>query len=131
MTMDKIKIINIIEHISILIFLILAIHITIQEFFDHRPFQFEKYKNDRELQKAAQFYFPIGSNINMVINKFEKSGAKCSQDTITLKYHVTLTRCSYLTNFLSFHPNLLYQMLIYADKSNKLIDIFIHRRTMF
>ena len=107
---------------------ILIIKIGIQEMFDNRPFQFEKYKTEEEFKKAAEIKFPIGSNLEAGIKILELSGADCHiyNPSDSEKRYVIVGSCKYKVvsftkvNFLNF---LYYRIYLCADINHKIVEV--------
>ena len=116
---------RIIKYLFLSIVGILIIKIGIQEMFDNRPFQFEKYKTEEEFKKAAEIKFPIGSNLEAGIKILELSGADCHtyKPSAEGKKYVIVGSCYYDTNFISLHPFEHYRIYLYADQNNKIVEV--------
>jgi hypothetical protein len=98
--------------------------LIIPELFDSRPFKFEKYKTDGQLKEVTKLKFPLGSDLDKIINAFEKSGADC----YTYKHGQSETdeievSCEYITGLFSLHPLEDYEIWLRADKDHKLLGI--------
>ena len=108
---------------------ILVGKIISHEFFESRPFKFEQYRSIERLEEAARLSFPIGSDIDTIVDDLKKSGAECYTFTPSEQsknYEITTT-CEYNTNFISLHPLEWYRISLYANKDNKLIRLGVHR----
>ena len=99
--------------------------IIFQELFDNRPFKFEKYKTNEQLDEAAKLKFPVGSDLNYIKNILEKSGAKCYtfKTNEGSKNHENIVSCTYNTSLFSLHLLERYRVSPIVDKDNKLIDL--------
>lgn len=119
------RISRIIKYLFLSIIGILIIEIGIQEMFDNRPFQFEKYKTEEEFKKAVEIKFPIGSNLEAGIKILELSSADCHiyKAPEEEKRYVIIGSCDYDTNFISLHPFEHYRVALCADKNNRIVEV--------
>ena len=103
--------------------------IIIQESFDNRPFKFEKYKTDEELEEAAKLRFPVGTKLDQISSELEKSGAKCHsfKPSDQPDNYEIIMDCEYNTNLISLHFFERYGIGLAGDKDHKLIELEAQR----
>jgi hypothetical protein len=97
-----------------------------KEFFDTRPFKFEKYKTEEELEAAARLKFSVGTDMAYARKVLETSGAECKD----YRYPSSSPKgnyCQYDTYILTFYPFERYEIWLYADSDNKLIEVGAQR----
>ena len=122
------KIKKTIKYVFFVLCVILIVKITIKEMFDNRPFKFEKYKTEENLEEAVKVYFPVDSDLDRSILELEKSGARCHNIGLDVTEHYkALVSCEYKTiNFTKLNL-LYYEIGLYADINRKLIKIDARR----
>ena len=101
-----------------------------EEVFDYRPVRFEKYKTADSMKEDLLSKYPLGTGINLIAKDMEQSGARChvySFGPSEPKGYSYVIDCSYMTNFLSFHPLREYQVSSYGDKDSRLMKIHVSR----
>ncbi|AIL64839.1 hypothetical protein NOVO_02220 [Rickettsiales bacterium Ac37b] len=113
----------------LIIIIILFSYLIAKELLDNRPFKFEKYKNNKQLDAALAKQFPVGSDIREAITVLEKSGAKCEERSkstfITNEYdkYDLIYWCEYESGWFSLHLLEFYTMWLMGDKNYKLMHI--------
>ncbi len=119
---------KLIKYLLALVVVLLIGKIVFKELFDNRPFKFEKYKTDEQLEEATRLKFPVGSDMNQVVYDLEKSGADCYRYKYSEpeKYGVEIG-CNYITSLFSLHPLEAYGIGLYGDKNHKLVKLGAHR----
>ncbi|CAL7964045.1 conserved hypothetical protein [Gammaproteobacteria bacterium] len=110
---------KIIKYLPIGIILLTFGKMLFEEFFDTRPFRFEKYKTEEELEAVAKLRFPVGTDMAYAKKILEESGAECR------KYNPPYAGycCEYNTYILTFHPFECYKVWLDIDSGNKLIEV--------
>lgn len=100
-----------------------------QEVFDNRPFKFEKYRSNKQLEEAARLKFSIGSNVDKIVDELKKSGAECYtfNPSDSSKPYEIIISCEYNAKFISLHPFEWYRIALCIDKDHKLIELETHR----
>lgn len=122
------KIKKIIKYLFIVVFGLLIAIITARELFDNRPFKFEQYRLDEELEAVARVSFPIGSNVYDIENALKKSGAECnSYKSFSEDCEITII-CDYYTSLISLRPlGEHYEIALCGDEGGKLIKLGARR----
>jgi hypothetical protein len=118
-----------IKYLFIIIIVFIILKIISQELFDDRLFKFEQYKTSEQLEEIIKAKYPIGSDLNVALNNFQESGAKCYTREVNdsnKNFHI-LSTCEYDTNFLSLHPLENYRIWIFSDKDGKVLKIGAQR----
>ncbi|AIL64841.1 hypothetical protein NOVO_02230 [Rickettsiales bacterium Ac37b] len=111
----------------LIIIVILFSYLITKELLDNRPFKFEKYKNNKQLDTALAKQFPVGSDIREAITMLEKSGAKCEDRSHDedmpneLKKYKKVYRCKYGSGWLTLHMLESYTIWLMGDENYKVI----------
>jgi hypothetical protein len=123
---------KLIKYLLALVIVLLIGKIVFKELFDNRPFKFEKYKTSEQLEAAAKLRFPIGSDLDLVVNDLEKSGADCyiyKHDKLDKCENIAEydVECEYITSLFSLHPLEDYSVWSSGDKGHKLAKLGAQR----
>ena len=101
-----------------------------------QPFRFEDFKSREEVQKYFDLHYPVGSNVEKLIKEVEASGGECGEaihDRDWPKEDFKYDKwygCTYYTGlFLSRDPMVGYNITIYTNKDNKIIEAYVARHT--
>ena len=109
-----------------LLFIVIS-KIAIIELFNNKPFKFEKYRTEEELERAVKDAFPIGSDLDKSIKLLEKSGAECNVFDDKASYE-SVVNCEYTTDFISLNPLESYRVALVARLGHKkIIGLGTHR----
>lgn len=125
---------GLIRYIFMLAFFMLTMKIIIYEVFDLRPFNFERYTTGEQFKQAAQQNFPLGSDINKIIERLKESGAECHQWRASfenLENRNISASCKYFSGFISWHPRRVYTVWLHANENRKLIRINTQKSWIF
>ena len=101
------------------------VSVSLKDWLDNRPFKFESYKTSEAVENALYKEFPIGSNVDSIVNILNKSNARCaaydprpwSYETFDLDRIAFIMHCSYETGWFSFSP--FREYIIYLKKEKK------------
>ncbi|AIL64840.1 hypothetical protein NOVO_02225 [Rickettsiales bacterium Ac37b] len=113
----------------LIIIAILFSYLIAKELLDNRPFKFEKYKNNKQLDTALSKQFPAGSDIKEIISILEYSGARCKdrsqEDDLQkeVEKYGLVYWCKYESGFLTLHMLESYIIWIMGNKNYKLMYI--------
>jgi hypothetical protein len=97
-------------------------------FFYSGKFKFEAFKNQKEVRNYFEKHYLIGSDANIVLSDLKEIGASCVVDKNKLKRdfnYKDVYFCHYVNSFISRNPGYFYNIFIYVDSDNKLVNIFI------
>lgn len=123
---------RVIKYLFVVVIIILVGKIVFKELFDDRPFRFEEYKTDEQLEEAAKLKFPVGRDLDQIICDLEKSGADCDMRVpYQPKKYEIIAECRYMTSLFSLHPIENYEIWLYGDKSHKLGKLGARRLSGF
>jgi hypothetical protein len=123
--------------ISLYILLVIIFTNITWNIFIPRPIKFENFKTAEEAELYLNERYPIGTDINNILNDLSSVGAKCIQRSEKIpKHQMTLKidgdyekvfECSYYNNFFSLDPISMYDFSLYVDKE-KLVGIFVKKK---
>jgi hypothetical protein len=123
---------KIFKWIGLIILLVYTVALVMDKL-DKRPFRFEKFKTEEELEVFLYAKYPTGSDVDSIVTLIRDAGAKC--DIVTkqqgipfeLKKYEYVVWCEYFTGWFSFHPLENYMVIILGNKDRKIINILTGR----
>jgi hypothetical protein len=107
-----------------------------------KPFKFEDFKTKEEAQAYFDRHYPIGSNIDELLNDLEKVGVRYSESSKkmlsqgiqdgeeSLEYDKVYIG-KYRNNWISWHPLGCYNLSIYLLSNGSIVSIVVSKSRKF
>ncbi len=106
--------------------------------FESKPFKFENFKTAEKVKSYLDEHY-LGKGINVILEDLSKVGAECMVRPEKIpKHQISINLdgeydrvyvCDYRNNFISFDPFGVYYFSLYVDDSDKLIGIFVKKKS--
>jgi hypothetical protein len=126
---------KIIKYVFVGVIGLLIGKIIIPELFDNRPFKFEKYKTEEQLEKTIRFKFPVGSALDKIKSNLEQSGAEClmyiPSDMYRSMNREIVLYCKYNTSLFSLYPFEDYRVWVDGNKNHEFTELKVRRISGF
>lgn len=121
------KLNKVFKYLFVVVLVLLIGKLILPEIFDNRPFKFEKYKTDEQLEEAIKRRFPVGSDFNYAVSMFEKSSSECRLYKPSNRLIDIGLACTYSTKIISLHPLEWYEVGIDGNKDGEIVDVRARR----
>ena len=98
-------------------------------YFINKPVEFAIFHDNHAAQTYFDKHYPIGSDVNILLNAFTNSGATCSPKTDNhnqekLHYHKGY-ECAYFADLKASKPLLHYKFTILANEEDRIIKRYV------
>ena len=121
--------------------ILLFIGILMFNIFEPKPFKFESFKTKEEAQVYFDKHYPVGSNVNILLDDLKKVGcdwAGGKKGEIERSWwpkedfeYSGMYGCEYCNNLLSKDPFKRYVITIYTDKEDRIIEAYIAKHSLW